>query len=241
MNQSFFSKSTSSKPTQSLTRYVPRKTILALTALACINSACVPLVLGGAAAAGGTIATDPRSSGMQLIDKSIQVRVLAETQGAFPSNTTHINATSFNQRVLLTGEIASEQDKARAERIASKSKDVKSVINQITVGPIADVQSRARDAWIGSKVRTMLLSTKNVPSNSISIDVSRGAVYLMGQVNSAQANEAAKAAAGVKGVTKVVKAFDVSNFDSSPRTNTSSSSDSSTDSAGSGTQTYPLK
>ncbi|WP_028357321.1 BON domain-containing protein [Brackiella oedipodis] len=232
------------KPSSSL---LPQRLPLALllASLCLTNTACVPLFVGGAAAAGATVATDRRSSGMQLTDKSISIRVEHEVGSAFPSNTTRVNALTFNQRVLLTGEILDEASKTKAGQIARKSKDVREVLNQLKVGPVADFGSRSNDSWIASKVRTELIATKGVPSRTIALTVSKGVVYLMGQVNATEANLAAQAASRISGVKQVVKAFDIisnSATATSETTPATPSNESSQQAADSGyTQTYPLK
>lgn len=178
--------------------------------LAALNSACVPLVLGGAAVAGGSVVlTDRRTPAMQLTDKNIEYRVQSEVSSNFPSISSHIRTTAYNQKVLLTGEIATEQDKSKAGDIARNSQDVTGVVNQLTVGPVTSFDSRAQDSLLDSQVRAQLIAASGVPSRTILITVNQKVVYLMGQVTPAEADAAAQAASQVSGVAKVIKAFDV--------------------------------
>lgn len=179
-------------------------TLLASTIL----PGCTPLVLGGAAAT-TLIISDRRSAGMQITDKTIGITIQNRVNAQLNKKTTHIYADSFNQRVLLTGEVATQADKNRVASIAKNVQDAKTVINEITVGPVASFSERSRDTWITSKVRSDLIFTKQVPSRTISITTSKGIVYLMGQVTQDEGNIAAQAVSKIDGVVKVVKVFDI--------------------------------
>ncbi|MBK1781893.1 BON domain-containing protein [Advenella sp. WQ 585] len=207
-------------------------------------SACVPLLVGGAATTTAVVATDRRTSGMQLTDKNIGIRTESRIGEAL-KDTVRINAMAYNQRVLLTGEATTIAAKEQAAAIAKGVPDVKTVLNEVVVAPPAAFSTRANDSWITSKVRTELLTTKNVPSSTIDITTSRGVVYLMGQVSPIEGDRAASAAAGVSGVNRVVKVFDlVSGSGTASNSSVTSSSGSmtvpGTEVNPSSTQTYPL-
>ncbi|MDY0271887.1 MAG: BON domain-containing protein [Advenella sp.] len=209
-------------------------------------SACVPLLVGGAATTTAVVVSDRRTSGMQLTDKNIGIRTESRISEEL-KDTVRINAMSYNQRVLLTGEATTIAAKEQAAAIAKGVPDVKTVLNEVVVAPPAAFSTRANDSWITSKVRTELLTTKNVPSSTIDITTSRGVVYLMGQVTPLEGDRAASAAAGVSGVNRVVKVFDlVSGTDTGTASHSSVTSSSGsmtvpgTEVNPSTTQTYPL-
>lgn len=178
----------------------------ALVSTAASLSACVPLVIGGAAAGTAVVATDRRSSGAQLDDQNIVFR--AESQIAQKLGPdARVNAMAYNGQLLLTGDVPSEVAKAEATAIAQGISKVKSVSNQLTVGPAAAFSTRSNDTWLTSKVRTALVNAQYVPSRTISVTTDKGVVYLMGMVTQPEGDYAANAAAGVGGVTKVVKLF----------------------------------
>lgn len=207
-------------------------------------SACVPLLVGGAATTTAVVVSDRRTSGMQLTDKNIGIRTENRINEEL-KDTVRINAMSFNQRVLLTGEAPTIAAKERATAIAQGVPDVKAVLNEVAIAPPVAFSTRANDTWITSKVRTELLTTKDVPSSAIDITTSRGVVYLMGQVTPLEGERAASAAAGVSGVNRVVKVFDlitntgVKSTTSSPAS-TGSMAVPGTEVNPSATQTYPL-
>jgi osmotically-inducible protein OsmY len=127
---------------------------------------------------------------------------------AFPSDRAHINVTSYNQRVLLTGEVTSEQGKAEAQAIAEKSKDVRAVVNELHIGSPSTLSNRNFDTSLTAKVRTALLQAPDVPSGAIKVVSERAVVYLMGLVTPGEGEAAARVASRVSGVQRVVKNFD---------------------------------
>jgi osmotically-inducible protein OsmY len=171
-------------------------------------SACVPLVAGAAAAAGtATVITDRRSSGAQLDDGNIGLKVEGQIYREM-SDLVRVSAHVYNGMVLLLGEVPDAQSSSRAEAIARGSLNVKSVLNQITVGPPQTLSERTNDTWLTSKVKTALVRAHYVPSNTIMVTTKRGTVYLMGLASVNEGRNAASAAAGVGGVRKVIKLFE---------------------------------
>jgi osmotically-inducible protein OsmY len=98
-------------------------------ALAGTLSACAPLIVGGAAV-GGLVATDRRTSGAQLEDEGIELRAASRMREAL-GDRAHVNMTSYNRQVLLTGEVPSEQDKQLVEQIVSRVENVRAVVNEL--------------------------------------------------------------------------------------------------------------
>lgn len=170
-------------------------------------SACAPLVLGGAAA-GAFVATDRRTSGMQVEDQSIQIKAanrLRDTLGGRG----RVNTNAYNRTVLLTGEVDTDADRAAAEQAVARVENVVKVINQLQVGPAASLSTRSSDVLLAGKVRATLVDARDLMSNAFDIVVERGEVYLMGLVTEREANRAAELTASIPGVKKVVKAFEV--------------------------------
>ncbi len=170
-------------------------------------SACAPLVLGGAAAS-AFVATDRRTSGMQVEDQSIQIKAanrLRDTLGGRG----RVNTNAYNRTVLLTGEVDSDADRAAAEQAVARVENVVKVINQLQVGPTASLSTRSSDVLLAGKVRATLVDARDLMSNAFDIVVDRGEVYLMGLVTEREANRAAELTASIPGVKKVVKAFEV--------------------------------
>lgn len=249
----------------SKTRFPVAPLAAALLASALLLSGCAPVLVGGAAAGAAVVATDRRTSGTQLEDKNISLKVEYNVSQKF-GDSARVNASTYEGVVLLTGEVASEAAKSQVGAIAQGVENVKKVVNQVTVGPVSSFSARSNDTWLGSKVRTELINTKYVPSGSINVTTDKGVVYLQGKVTQAEGEYAANAAAGVSGVTRVVKLFDIisreeavrlsgsgNNGSSAPASSTSqrapietgtsggAAADGSSMPAGGGAQAMPIK
>ena len=191
--------------------HLPRLALLAGLSLSTLTlSGCsAPLLLAGGAV-GGTVvvATDRRTSGIQLEDESIELKA-GQNLRYYLTDRAHINANSYNRTVLLTGEVANDADKAKAEQVVSKIENVAGVSNQLEVTFTSSLSSRANDSLIAGKVKTALINAPDLFSNAYDVVVERGDVFLMGRVTEREANRAAEVASGVSGVKKVVKVFEI--------------------------------
>ena len=191
---------------------MPRRSTLVVLSFAALLalSACAPLVVGGAATTTAIVASDRRTAGEQVEDKSIQVKVISEVHRLFPSREdVRVAAHSYAGHVLLLGDVPTEQDKQQIEAAVAGIEKVQRVINQLRVGEVTPNSVRTNDTWLTSKVSATLINTKEVPSRTINVTTERGVVYLQGRVTEDEGARAAIAASGVAGVNKVVKLFDI--------------------------------
>jgi osmotically-inducible protein OsmY len=171
--------------------------------------ACAPLMIGAIVAGTAIVATDRRTTGTQVDDTSIQLRLGNELGTAFNNNNAvHISINSFERKVLLTGEVPTAEAKAQAGEIAARSLNVRAVVNELTVAPPSTLSQRTNDTGLGTKVRTQFVNTKEIPFNAIGIVTERGVIYLMGFVTEKEGEIAAYVASRVSGVKQVVKVFD---------------------------------
>ena len=172
-------------------------------------SACVPLVVGGAAAVGaGMVATDRRSSGAQLDDQGIELRAGARVR-EIANDQMYVSVTSFNRQALLTGTVGSEADRRRVEDVVRRVDNVRSVVNELGVGPSSSFQQRSSDTLISGKVKASLLDAKDIFANSFKVVTERGVVYIMGIATRRETDRATDVARGVSGVEKVVRVVEV--------------------------------
>lgn len=184
--------------------------LLAAGGASVLGTGCAPLLVGGAVAGGVIVATDRRSVGIQVEDEAIEGRVSRALGSRFFDGNTHrISVNAYNRRVLLTGEVPSEADKAEAGKLAAAMENVRVVSNELVIGTVSTQANRNNDAAITTKVRAALLAEKNVPSGTVSVTTRRSVVYLMGRVSAAEGDLAARAASRVEGVREVVKLFDL--------------------------------
>lgn len=182
--------------------------LLAAATLVGSLAACAPLVIGGGAVMGAMVAVDRRTTGTQVEDEGIEMRTASRIREALSENA-HVNVTSYNRQVLLTGEVPSAADSQKAEQIALAVENVRSVVNDLGVMPASSLTQRSRDAFISTKVRASLVDAKDLSANAFKVVTERDVVYLMGRVTQREAKRSAEIARGVDGVRKVVRVFEV--------------------------------
>jgi osmotically-inducible protein OsmY len=182
--------------------------LLAGLAAAALLSACAPLLVGGAVVGASMVVTDRRTSGTQLEDQAIEIKGQTRVREAVGERG-HVNITSYNRTVLLTGEVAAETDKVAVEQAVAKVEGVRTVVNELAVMGSSSLASRSNDALLTSKVKASYVDAKDVFANAIKVTTERSTVYLMGRVTEREANRAADIARGVAGVQKVVKVFEI--------------------------------
>lgn len=182
--------------------------IAAALAASAVLSACAPLVVGAIVGGTALVATDRRTTGAQVDDTTIQLRVSNELSTALKGQDVHISVNSFERKILLTGEVPTEQVKAQAGEVATSSVNVRAVVNELTVAPPSSFGQRTNDTALGTKVRAAFVNTKQIAFNSVDIVTERGIVYLLGFVTEKEGEVAAHVASRVAGVRQVVKVFD---------------------------------
>lgn len=182
-------------------------TLLGLSATLPLTG-CVPLVVGGAAT-GVIMAEDRRSSNAFLGDQEIELKAghrLRENTTA--ADNVHVNFTSFNQRLLITGEAPTAELKARIGELGKGVTSVKEVFNELVIAPPSSASSRANDAYLTTKVKARFLDDKRFSVNHVKVVTENGVVYLMGLVRREEGDAAAEVAARTTGVKRVVKVFE---------------------------------
>ncbi len=169
---------------------------------------CVPLFAGGAAT-GAVVTNDRRTTGTVIEDQSIESKAndFIEADGALAEKA-HINVTSYNQMVLLTGEVPNDELRKRAVEYVSRIAKVRHVHDEMTIGAPTPTANRANDALLTTKVKGKLVSIKNISALDVKVVTEAGVVYLMGLVDKATGDAIAEAIATVGGISKVVKLFE---------------------------------
>jgi len=191
-----------------------RPAILRLTLLAgaiaasTLISACAPLLVGGAMVGSSLVATDRRTSGTQVEDQSIELKASRRVSETI-ADRGHVNVTSYNRLVLISGEVPTEADKTSVEQAIARIDNVKTVVNELLVGTPSSFSTRSSDTLITSKVKASIVDAKDVQVNAFKVITERGNVYLMGRVTEREADRAAYISRGVSGVLKVVKVFEI--------------------------------
>ena len=192
------------------TRNPPRHlaALIAVLAGASLLGACAPLLVGGAMIGTTLMVSDRRTSGTQIEDQSIELKALTRVREVV-GDRSHVNTTSYNRLVLLTGEVPTDADKAAVEQAISRIENVRSIVNELAVMEATALTGRSNDTILTSKVKASFVDAKDVFATAFKVVTERGTVYLMGRVTEREAGRAAEIARGVGGVQKVVRVFDV--------------------------------
>jgi osmotically-inducible protein OsmY len=194
----------------------PLATAVAAASLVAGLSACAPLLVGGAVVGSVMVASDRRSSGAQIDDQAIELKAMNRIREVFNEQRVHVNVTSYNRMVLLTGEVGSEEDKQRVERIVAGEQDhavgvdnVRSIVNDLAVMGVTSLTSRSNDVILGGKVKATFVDARDLQAQAVKVIAERGTIYLMGRVTEREARRAAELARSVGGVAKVVTVFEL--------------------------------
>ena len=178
---------------------------LLCTLLATSLVGCAPLLIGGMAFT-GAVASDRRTSGIQLEDESIELRASRQIRNVF-GDRVHVNVNSFNLEVLLTGEVPNDKDRQSVAKLVSEVENVRSVLNELTIGPNSSFADRSHDLLVSGKIKAAIIDNKDLMVNSFKIVTEQGNVYLMGRVTQNEATKATEIARNMSGVKKVNKVF----------------------------------
>lgn len=182
--------------------------IVSLLGTIALVQGCAPLIVAGAGTA-AIAAHDRRSVGAFIDDGTIELKIhnsIASDETL--QKNTHINVTSMNGIVLLSGEASNRE---RRDQVLAKAREiggVRRIVNEIRIAPPSSIGSRMHDTWITAKVKTLLLDTKNLDATRVKVVTEHDAVYLMGIVTRNEAKLATGTATTVDGVTRVVKLFE---------------------------------
>lgn len=181
--------------------------VLCLALVSLQLTACGVFIVGGMVG-GATILADRRSPAVQAIDLGIEIEANSQLSKKF-GDSAHIVVVSFNQKVLLLGEAKDENIKTQAGSDVKAMKNVRSVFNELVIGPNSTLGQRANDAYLASSIKTRLVFTPEVPSNSMNISVEGSKVYLMGILTQQEAELAKQIVSKVSGVKQVFAFFDI--------------------------------
>jgi osmotically-inducible protein OsmY len=121
----------------------------------------------------------------------------------------HVNVTSYNRQVLLTGEVPSDKERQAVAGIVEKVENVKSVVNELSVMPNASLGSRSNDLVVTGKIKASLVDSRDLFANAFKVVTERNTVYLMGRVTQREADSATQVIRNVSGVNKVVRLFEI--------------------------------
>jgi osmotically-inducible protein OsmY len=189
----------------------PYSIVLCLYLTALLQGCAAVIATGAAAgtAAGISTAHDRRTFGTVIDDQTLELRVNAAFRNDEPLyESSHINATSYDGTVLLTGETPSKDLKERATEIVKSIPNIKQLYNELGILTPSSLMSRSRDSWITTKIKAKMIAEKGIDSTRIKVVTERSTVYLIGLVTSKEAELAVNLVSHTEGVQRVVKILD---------------------------------
>lgn len=169
---------------------------------------CVPAVIVGGAAVGVLSASDRRSTGTQTDDETTEWKAASHIPVQYKDGA-HVNFTSYNRNLLITGEVFNEDGKQAIGEAVARIEGVRQVYNELLVGPVTSLTSRSNDTFIDSKVKARLVDSNQISANHIKVVTERGTTYLMGIVSEREAKVAIAVARTTDGVRKVVNVMEI--------------------------------
>lgn len=180
-------------------------TLLGLAALLPL-SGCVPVVATGAAV-GALMVDDRRAAGTYLVDEENELKAGHRLREA-GIQAVHANFTSYNKRMLITGEAPTAELRARVEEIVRGIADVREVYNEVAIAAPTGIGTRTNDGYITARVKTRLFDDNRISGNHVKVVTENSVVYLMGLLKRDEGVIAAEIAAKTPGVAKVVKVIE---------------------------------
>ena len=178
-----------------------------ISLIAALLSGCAAVVVGAAAGGTALVATDRRTTGTQVDDEGIELKIANQVSQQY-GDRVHLNVTSYNGVVLLTGEVPDQGVWASIGSFAKNTEKVRVVHNELVVGTPTNLDARTNDTYITSKVKTRFIEANKFPPNAVKVVTERGVVYLIGIVSKGEGDAAGEIAATTTGVVRVVKVFE---------------------------------
>lgn len=182
-------------------------TALSVAAAAAALNGCVPAMVAAGAGAGALMATDRRSAGAQVDDEAIELKIASAASNRW-GDAIHLNATSYNGIVLLTGEVPNATVQSDITSLAKTTDRVRYVHNEMVVGPTTNLSARTNDTYLTSKVKAGFVEANKFSPTRVKVVTERSVVYLMGIVNRDEADAATQVASTTTGVARVVRLFE---------------------------------
>jgi osmotically-inducible protein OsmY len=186
------------------------KAILLVGACAALTPAltgCVPVAAVGVGA-GALVFADRRPTETYIADEAIETRATNRVSEKY-GDKVHVNMTSYNRAVLLTGEVPSDAVRTEVERIVASVPNVKAITNELLVAGISSFGARSNDSYITSKVKARFVDANKFAANHVKVVTEAGTVYLLGLVTQRESNDAVEVARTTGGVQKVVRVFEI--------------------------------
>jgi osmotically-inducible protein OsmY len=157
--------------------------------------------------AGALMLSDRRPSETYVTDQGIELRASNSISEKYHDRV-HVNVTSYNRTVLITGEVPDAASKADIEQIVAGKPNVKATQNELKISGLSALGGRSNDSLITSKVKGRFIDYGKFSANVVKVVTENGTVYLMGLVTEREADAATQIARETSGVLSVVRLFE---------------------------------
>jgi len=175
-------------------------------------SGCTAAVVGGAVV-GTSVVLDKRTTGDYVEDQNIKTKYThLYYQDDELSDQTHINVTSYNRQILITGEVSTEQQKQKLSHIATQIKNVRKYFNEVVISKPSSMSTRTNDSYLTSKIKTSIFThMSELDGAQVKVVTENSSVFLMGLVTREQGNQITEITRTTDGVKRVIKLFEYPN------------------------------
>ena len=181
--------------------------LAAVVGAAVLLGGCIEAALVGGAATGAYIGNDRRPAEVVLGDERVELTAINRLRQRL-SETAHVNITSYNYTILLTGEVPDVKAKENAEKTVAQIERVKGVVNELQIGAPSSMQSHGNDTFLTGRVKAAFVGPQKFSPLNVKVVTEAGVVYLLGLVTRKEADDATEIARGIGGVRKVVRVFE---------------------------------
>ncbi len=187
--------------------------LVSFLSIIAILSGCTIAVVGGAAA-GTSVALDKRTSGNYVEDQNIKMKYgYLYYQNELFNDKTHVNVTSYNLQILITGEVETEQQQKALSKMANGVKNVRHAYNEVVIGPITSFGSRSNDTYLTGKIKSSVFANiQELDGAQVKVVTENSSVFLMGLVTQKQGRQITEIARTTHGVKRVIKLFEYTDF-----------------------------
>lgn len=180
--------------------------LISLTAL--LLQGCVGAVVVGGAAVATKTTTDPRTTGTQVDDTTLEMRVSTALTKDLPlKQDARVVVVAYQGQILLMGQAPNSELALKAQQIAEKVDGVEDIYNEIRLGQPIGIARVSQDSWLTTKIRSKLLTSNQVKSTNVKVITENGEVFLLGLVTDKQGKAASKVASETEGVQRVTTVF----------------------------------
>ena len=187
-----------------------QRTLLKVSALALLVAqltGCAAAVVSSAVA-GTAMLHDRRTPGTIVDDQNLDLKVQQAIHKMHLGSDAHVSVVSYNNNVLLVGQVPSSSIKENIESTIRDFDKVRRIYNELTVAPATSMNTRTQDSWITTRIKSNLVFNDALDGTRVKVYTEDGVVYLMGIVNTDEEEHAVDVARHVDGVEKVVKLFE---------------------------------